>query len=63
MPAGMKASGNFCDVGVEQFYSVKTNCMMSPSDAVDLGHPCNSQFEFLVVHRYFFIVVHLSKTV
>jgi len=52
MPARMKAKGNFRDAGVERFYSVKINRMMSPSDAVDLGHPCNSQFEFQVFHRY-----------
>ena len=31
--------------------------MMSPSDAVVLGRPCNSLFEFQVVHRYVFIVI------
>ena len=31
--------------------------MMSPNVAVDLGDPCNSQYEFQVVHRYVFIVV------
>jgi len=30
---------------------------MSPSDAVDLGRPCNNLFEIQVVHRYVFIVV------
>jgi len=57
MPARMKANGNFRDTGVERFYSVKRNRMMSPSDAVDRGHPCNSKFEFQVAHRYVFIVV------
>jgi len=57
MPARMKANENFRDASVEQFYSVKINRMMSPSDAVDPGHPCNSQFEIQVVHRYVFIVV------
>jgi len=37
----MRANGNFSDVGVERFHSVRINCMMSPSDAVDLGRPCN----------------------
>jgi len=32
-------------------------CVMSPSDAVDLGRPGNSLFEFQVVHPYFFRVV------
>jgi len=36
--------------------SVRINRMISPSDA-DLGRPCNSLFEFQVVHRYVFIVV------
>jgi len=36
---------------------VRINRMMSPSDADDLGRPCNSLFEFQVVHRYVFIVV------
>ena len=31
--------------------------MISPSDADELGRPCNSLFEFQVVHRYVFIVV------
>jgi len=52
MPARMKAKGNFRDAGAERFYSVKINRMMNPSDAVDLGYPCNSQFEFQVFHRY-----------
>jgi len=53
----MKANGNVSDAGVEQFYSVRLNRVMSPSDAVDLGRPCNRLFEFQVVHRYVFIVV------
>ena len=57
MSARMKANGNFRDTGVERFYSVKINRMMSPNVAVDLGDPCNSQYEFQVVHRYVFIVV------
>ena len=48
MPVRMKANGNFRDAGVEQFYSVKINCMMSPSDAFVLGYHCNSEFEFQV---------------
>jgi len=52
-----KANRKFRDAGVERFYSVKINRTMNPSDAVDLGHPCNCQFEFQVVHRYIFIVV------
>jgi len=50
MPARMKANGNFRDEGVERFYSVKINRIMNPSDDVDLGHHCYSQFEFQVVH-------------
>jgi len=57
MPARMKANGNFSDANVERFYSLRINRKMSPSDAVDLGRPCNSLFEFQVVHRYVFIVV------
>jgi len=56
MPAKMRANGNFSDSSVERFYSVRIN-RISPSDAVDLGRPCNSLFEFQVVHRYVFIVV------
>jgi len=37
--------------------SVRINCVISPSDADDLGRPCNNLFEFQVVHRYVFIVV------
>ena len=37
--------------------SVRINRMISPSDADDLGRPCNSLFEFQVVHRCVFIVV------
>jgi len=46
MPARMQASGNFSDKSVERFYSVEINRMMSPSDAVDVGRPCTSLFEF-----------------
>jgi len=53
----MKANGNVSDVSVERFYAVRINRIMSLSDAVDLGRPCNSLFEFQVVHRYVFIVV------
>jgi len=62
MPARMKANGNFCDAGVERLHSVKINRMMNPSDTVDLGYPCNSQFEFQVVHWYFFLVVSFCLT-
>jgi len=31
--------------------------MISPSDADDLGRPCNSLFEIQVIHRYVFVVV------
>jgi len=34
---------------------------MSPSDAVDLGRPCNSEFEFQVSHWYVFTVVQFCK--
>jgi len=50
MPARMKANGNFSEANVERFYSVTINLMMSPSNAVDLGRPCNSLFEFQVDH-------------
>jgi len=53
----MKVNGNFSDASVERFYSVTINRMMSPSNAVDLGRPCNSLFEFHVVHIYVFTVV------
>jgi len=53
----MKANGNFSDLSVERFYSVIENRMMSPSNAVDLGRPYNSLFEFQVAHRYGFTVV------
>jgi len=56
MPARMKANGNFSDASVERFCSVTINRMMSLSNDVDLGRPCNSLFEFQVVHRYIFIV-------
>jgi len=42
MPARMKANVNFSEASVERFYSVRTNCMMSPSDAVNQGRPCSS---------------------
>jgi len=42
MPARMKANGNFSNVSVERLHSVRINCMMSPTDAVDLGGLCNS---------------------
>jgi len=41
-------------------YSVKVNRMISPSDAADLGRPCNSLLKFQVVHRYVCIVVYCS---
>jgi len=41
MSARMKADGNFSDASVERLYSVRINRMMSPSDAVDLDHPCS----------------------
>jgi len=56
MPARMKATGNFNDASVGGFYSVRISRMMSPSDAFDPGRPCNSSFEFQVVHQYVFIV-------
>jgi len=54
MPARMKVTGSFSDANVERLHSVRINRMMSTSDAVDLGRPCKSLFEF---HRYVFIVV------
>jgi len=56
MPARMTANGNFSGATLEQLHSVKIN-RMSMSDAVDLGRPCNSLFEFQVVYRYVFTVV------
>jgi len=49
----MKANGNFSDARLKRFYSVRIN-RMCPSDAVDLGRPCSSLFQFQVVHRYVF---------
>jgi len=57
MRARMKAKENSSDGNVERFYSVRINVMMSSNDAVDLARPCNSLFEFQVVHRYVFKVV------
>jgi len=58
MPARMKAKGNFSDaVSMGSVQSVRINRLMSPSDADDLGRPCNSLFEFQVVHRCVLIVV------
>jgi len=42
----MKAKGNFSDASVKRFYSVRINRMMSPSDAVDLGHPVTAYSNF-----------------
>jgi len=58
MPARVKA----VEISVTQasngfIKSVRINHMINPSDADDLGRPCNSLFEFQVVHRYVFIVV------
>jgi len=53
----MTANGNFSDASVERFYSVRINRMISPSDAADLGRPCNSLFELQVVYRYVLIVM------
>jgi len=58
----MKANGNFSDASLERFYSVSIirvmslrndhkNSIIGPSDAVDLGRPCNSPLEFQVFHR------------
>jgi len=53
----MKVNGNFSDTNLERLQSISLNRMMSLSDAVDLVRPCNSVFEFQVVHRYVFTVV------
>jgi len=53
----MKENGNFNDASIKRCYSVRISRMMSPSDGGDLGRPCNSLFEFQVVHRYVFMVV------
>jgi len=50
MPGRMKVNGHFSDASVERCYSVRINRMMSPSNAADLGRPCNSLFEFQMVH-------------
>jgi len=57
LPARMKVNGNFSEANVERFYSVRINRMKSRSNAVDLGRPYNSLFEFQLVRRYAFIVV------
>jgi len=68
MPARMKTNGNFSDASLERFYSVSINRVTSlrndyksniigPGDFVVLGRPCNSLFEFQVVHRYVIISV------
>jgi len=58
MPARMKASGSFSAQALNGFIqSFRINRMISPSDADDLDRPCNSLFEFQVVHRYVFMVV------
>ena len=44
MPTRIKINGNFSDASVERFYSVTINRMMSPCNAADLGHSCNSLF-------------------
>jgi len=51
-----ESNGNFSYASVGRFYSVRIN-RMSPSEAVVLGRPCNSLFEFQVVHRCLFKVV------
>jgi len=51
MPVKMRANGNFSEVSVERFHSVRINRMMCPSNAADLRRPCNSLFEFHVVNR------------
>jgi len=47
----MKVNGNSSDAGVERFYSIRINRVMNPSEAVDLGLPCNSLFKSLVAYR------------
>jgi len=59
----MKANGNSSDASLERLHSLKINRMMSPSDVVDLGGPCNSLVEFQVVHQCVFTVVQFSKIV
>jgi len=56
MPARMKANAYFSDASGKRFYSVRINCMMSPSDTVDLSRPCNSLFQFQVTFQYVFLV-------
>jgi len=57
MQGRMKVNGNFSNASIERLYSVRINRMMSPSDAVDLGHHCNILFDFLEANRHVFIVV------
>jgi len=38
----MKSNENFSDASVEWFYSVRIIVCCGPSDADDLGRPCNS---------------------
>jgi len=57
MPVRMKTNGNFNDASLEGFYLVRISRIISLSDAVDLGYPCNSLFAIQVVHRYVFILV------
>jgi len=58
LPARMAANGNFSDASVERFYSINQNKSYDePSDANDLGSPCNSLFELQVVNPCDFIVV------
>jgi len=56
MPAKMRTNGNSV-TRIERFYSVRINRVMISSDAVDLGRPGDSLFEYQVLHRYVFIVV------
>jgi len=63
MPVKMRANGNFSDASLKRFYSVRINRIMSPSDAVDLGRPCNSLFEFQMVHSFVFIVAYLLSEI
>jgi len=58
MPARMKANGNFSETSVERFYSVRMKAGLSYDELEWCcwpGSPCNSLFEFQVVHRYVFI--------
>jgi len=44
----MRANGNCSDANFKQLHSVRVNCVMSLSDAVDLASPLNWCYLYLV---------------